>query len=256
MAIGDLGILFNSKTGSAFTILAKKSPIVCGFRCWFQTRDDGSNMTELAFRFRVEAEQGTMVDTVFKDLLDNHFPEVKWSKVGSNYGSLLGSLQFFLTQYDAASIKNCLSQNGGLDLIWNYMMETLRPMEFPFEQEEFCDFLAGEIQTSLSQSQVKYEKDSTLLILKTPNGLSYVKDGNDITGSLMQAQQESVKPLEEVIQVSPGVSEGMETVKEDPSSDVVEEVMAYTMADVIPPAPKPKGKIMFKATPQSEPVSL
>lgn len=276
MAIGDLGLLLNNKTGSAFTILAKKSPFVCGFRCWFQIRSDGSNMVELAFRFRVEAEQGTGVETVFKDLLDNHFPDVVWSKVGANYGSLLGSIQFEATQYEKDIILASLFNNQGLSLVWDYMMETLRPMEFQFEDEEFIEYLHKEVADALEVVQVKKPSNPSILTFNSPKGFVYIQDGKDITSGLLLAHQQAVKPLNEALTVVPGgglveppnphiteVPKG--TLMDDlkgpkgpvgPSSEGEVGVELNVVEKTLQPLPKPKGKVVFYPKAFSDPVEL
>lgn len=179
----SMEISLNPATGSAFFVLRKNHGLSCGFRLWMETRQDGSNHADLCFRFRVEAlPDFSTPHTVFKDFLTAMFPETKWSKVTSKYGSILGTVSTGVPLWDFGGLEKALTSNEVPQKMFDFLVDNLRPMEFEFEREDFVAFVWSLINHELSGLKTATEtSDPSTVALKSEGVVAYFKDGFCVT---------------------------------------------------------------------------
>lgn len=177
----DLKVLVNPATGSPFFVIGETETLVCGFRLWFEPRVDGSGMSDLCFRFRVELAPNAPEPLVFKDLASTIFPDAKWSKVSAKYVSLYGTFSSYVPLWESALLRQSLLHNEAPQKLFDYLIDNLRAFDFGFDKEGFVSLVVELMDEQLVPWSNVPALDPSLLVLTTSQGTVMFKDGFNVT---------------------------------------------------------------------------
>lgn len=181
MKRSDLEVLLNEKTGSAFHILAKNAKFLCAFRMFLGAND--YHMPTLYFRLRIEKAHtySSKWPSLKLDLAED-FPSAMWSKISSNYASVLGECVFSCSASDHVTLLNLYGDNKVGSHIYEYLVSHFGEMQFSFSKEGFVELCDDYMNLLIEELKIKVPQLSTgQVIFSTPEGDHLLKDGFEIT---------------------------------------------------------------------------
>lgn len=213
MKRSDLEVLLNEKTGSAFHILAKNAKYLCAFRLFLGAND--FHMPTLYFRLRMEKAHTYVSNQPSLKLdLAAEFPSAMWTKIATNYGSVLGECVFSCSASDHVALLGLYGDNKVADHIYEYLLAHFGEMQFGFSKEGFVELCDDYMQLLISELKDKVPQLSAgQVIFSTPEGSHLLKDGFEVTPVELDdvvSFSEGTAPVEQPAPVDKGLTGGDE----------------------------------------------